>query len=213
MKPDFSRFTHTSRDVFDAYFSEDLNDASTRATFAPTFLREFRARNEYAVEEFMKARPNILDMLGYLSMGCEGGWAMPVWQHIGNMIRETPNDAAIRRMASFVARRCRENVRAETLMQYGIMGNWLDLVEESIALGVPKKFLGPVDNFDPEWSPAIRAALHRYFADENPKADKEECVICMNASAVYQIPCAHICMCKKCGMSVNQCPLCRTPYE
>ncbi|CAF4351951.1 unnamed protein product [Rotaria sordida] len=49
---------------------------------------------------------------------------------------------------------------------------------------------------------------------DNNKNTKNECVICMeNPIDSVITTCGHSSMCLQCGIHVNQCPICRNPFN
>ncbi len=218
---DYSRLDPYFHDLYRSFFAGD--HVSVR--LAVLFLSEFRAKNAYAIEMLMRHKPTIVRTLGYLSMSCAGGYAMPVWQHICNEIKEHKTDASYRHMASLVARLSAAKDRATLLFQFGFRGDWLDLVREALALGVSPSFLEP-QNYD-LFSPAVIKILEEHVAEKATEKRREAervaleaveeklCAVCMDAEAVSQLVCGHVCMCKTCGRDarIKECPICRTPYQ
>ncbi len=194
----------------------------------------------------MKKKPDVIHCLGYESISCEGGYAMAVWKYIANDCRNKSTDDQVIKMATLVARNAPVDDRSKLMIQFGLMGRSIDLIEEAFALGL-KNFSIPTEDKSRELGyPPILELLRDYregrwqqkrgfderrrqIEQQRRELDEEErqlrqgreekeeegqCVVCMDADAVSQLPCGHICMCKACGVTqVNKlCPLCRTPY-
>jgi hypothetical protein len=205
MEVDYTRLNRAFHDVYRSL----LNDEHQSPRLAVAFLAEFRDKNAYAVDVIMKKKPTVLYTLGYLSLSCAGGWAMPVWQHICNDIKEHKDDAQFRQVATQVARMAPHEDKSMILFQFGFRGNWLDLVREALALGIEDKHF-PTEEFYHLFSQEVIELLETH---KNHKDDRQ-CVICMDADAISQLSCGHVCMCKACAnLNTNKkCPLCRTPY-
>jgi hypothetical protein len=185
MDVDYSRLNPAFHRDYEAFFKDERLHG---ARLAVVFLAEFRDKNAYAVDVIMKKKPDVLYSLGYVSMSCEGGWAMPVWQHMCNDIKKHKDDAQFRQVATQVARMAPREGRSLILFQFGFRGNWLDLVREALALGIEDRHF-PTTEYYHLFS---REVIELLEAHKNRK----ECVICMNADAVSQLPCGHVCMCK-----------------
>ena len=206
MDIDYTRLNTGFRWDYETFFKgERLHGAR----LAVVFLAEFRGKNAYAVDVIMKKKPDVIYSLGYVSLSCAGGWAMPVWQHICNDIKEHKDDTQFRQVATQVARMAPIESRSLILFQFGFRGNWLDLVREALALGIEDKQFPTTEDYH-LFSQEVIELLE---AHKN-HSDDQQCVVCMDADAVSQMPCGHVCMCKACATcNPNKtCPLCRTPY-
>lgn len=126
------------------------------------FLHEFKQRNAYGVEHIIRSYPNIVNMIGFTSKTCGGAYGMPVWQHIGNEIKEHRDEPAFRNLASLVARLSPENRRSLLMLCFGIRGNWIDLVREGLSLGIDKEILPIREKMPDDTLPEIVALIHQY---------------------------------------------------
>jgi len=78
MDVDYALLNPAFHHDYKAFFAGELNGAR----LAVVFLAEFFDKNIYAVDVIMKKKPRVIYHLGYTSITCTGGYAMPVWQHL-----------------------------------------------------------------------------------------------------------------------------------
>ncbi len=218
---DYKRLDPYYHDVY-----RDIFGAQTERSprWSVAFLHEFQKRNMYAVDAIMRRYPGIVNMIGFTSKTCGGAYGMPVWQHIANEIKEHRGERSFRDLTALVARLGPMDRRSTYMLCFGIRGNWIDLVREGLQLGIDKEMLPDRENVEDDTLPEIMTLIQHYKTGvpqaaaanekEEEKEDDAECVICMAAPAVFQLPCAHICMCKVCEKKLNEklCPMCRTAY-
>lgn len=181
------------------------------------FYQLFDAGKFDEAEQILKDDPNIVFVMGWLSMSCYGGWGMHQFKHFGAKLQKERGEEYTKgpRVRQFAKAVCKafspDNVHEELglLLNYALVADWHDIAKEIIDSGFDFKEKEQMANADIAMSKEMKLVWDNWT--ETKKVDTPECSICMDApcDAIFH-PCTHSDFCFACSRDLKDCPICRT---